>query len=223
MAVLERETASIVLLGSFNPAIFQPSWFERKTLVSPAEAEAAEIEVIHRGVTSLKLANLRLQVIPERFFVEAREPQEQVVLRDMMLSLLRLLRETPISRMGMNWQFHYRLESEENWNHFGHVLAPKAPWEGLIGDTPGLLELKMHGPRIDPPGSMNVVIRPSELYPRRGIFFEINSDYLLPTSSTAAPSVETAAYFENLIKTLWDVGRPQALQIADSLIERGTK
>ena len=38
------EGVTIVLLGQFNPAIFQPAWLAAENLVRPQEAESAEIE-----------------------------------------------------------------------------------------------------------------------------------------------------------------------------------
>jgi len=42
----EISGASIVLLGSFNPPIFQPQWFARQNLLQPTLAEKAKINFI---------------------------------------------------------------------------------------------------------------------------------------------------------------------------------
>ena len=42
---------SIVALGSFNPAIFQPLWFSCNDLIGPEEAKGADIKVVHKEVT----------------------------------------------------------------------------------------------------------------------------------------------------------------------------
>jgi hypothetical protein len=47
----EISGGTVVLLGSFNPKIFQPEWFARQKLLPQAEADASEIKVI--GSTSL--------------------------------------------------------------------------------------------------------------------------------------------------------------------------
>lgn len=41
----EISAGSIVMVGSFNPSIFHPQWFARQGLLSPAEADAAELKV----------------------------------------------------------------------------------------------------------------------------------------------------------------------------------
>ena len=38
---------SIVLLGNFNPKIFQSAWFASQNLIRKIEANEAKIEIIH--------------------------------------------------------------------------------------------------------------------------------------------------------------------------------
>jgi hypothetical protein len=46
----EIEGVGIVLVGSFNPRIFQPAWFAAENLIREEEEQAAKIELIHRQV-----------------------------------------------------------------------------------------------------------------------------------------------------------------------------
>jgi hypothetical protein len=50
MAVLncELEGASVVLVGSFNPSIFQPKWLSSRDIIQAAEGEEAKIQIIHQ-------------------------------------------------------------------------------------------------------------------------------------------------------------------------------
>ena len=41
---------SIVLIGNFNPKIFQPAWFGSEGLIQKKEAEQSTIEIIHPDV-----------------------------------------------------------------------------------------------------------------------------------------------------------------------------
>jgi hypothetical protein len=50
----ELDTVSVVLLGAFNPAIFQPMWFAAQELLSREDAENANLKVIHNDLTKLK-------------------------------------------------------------------------------------------------------------------------------------------------------------------------
>jgi hypothetical protein len=54
MAVLncELEGAGIVLVGSFNPSIFQPKWLASKDIIGVAEGEEAKIQIISPEISS---------------------------------------------------------------------------------------------------------------------------------------------------------------------------
>ena len=71
---IEIEGVSIVLLGDFNPKIFQPAWFAAQELIRKEEAESAEIEVIHPEVVVFSLDWLRIQVTRNRWISEAQAP-----------------------------------------------------------------------------------------------------------------------------------------------------
>jgi hypothetical protein len=47
---------SIVFLGDFNPIIFQPSWFVSENLMTKAESDSADVQIVHADVTNFQLA-----------------------------------------------------------------------------------------------------------------------------------------------------------------------
>jgi len=47
-------SVSIVAIGSFNPAIFQPLWFSTNGLIRPEEAASATINLITNDVTAFR-------------------------------------------------------------------------------------------------------------------------------------------------------------------------
>src|SRR5690606_38321827 len=65
-----------VVLGRFNPAIFQPKWFSQHDLLAEAEVQAAESEegesgglvVTHRA-TVVNFESLQLDVQPDRWIL----------------------------------------------------------------------------------------------------------------------------------------------------------
>ena len=48
----EIESMTAVLVGSFNPGIFQPAWLASKALIRESEFAAAEINVITEDVSN---------------------------------------------------------------------------------------------------------------------------------------------------------------------------
>ncbi len=74
---------SIVLLGNFNPKIFQPAWFVAEGLLQHQEADEANIEIIHSSVVIFRTDWMRMEVTQDRFIVTtSKEPYDRV-LRDL--------------------------------------------------------------------------------------------------------------------------------------------
>ncbi len=77
---------SIVLIGNFNPKIFQSAWFAAQGLLSQQEAEEAEIEIIHSSVVVFSTTNwMRMEVTDDRFIVKTSQEPYDVVIRDLIL------------------------------------------------------------------------------------------------------------------------------------------
>ena len=52
-AIMKAELSgiNIVMLGSFNPKIFQPAWFAANELIRNLEAEEADTQIIHNDIS----------------------------------------------------------------------------------------------------------------------------------------------------------------------------
>jgi hypothetical protein len=156
---LQTEGLEIVLVGKFNPQIFQPYWFAKNDLIPAGEAESATIGLVHPDVCDFKLDWCHLNVGPERLTLDTKRPERYPPLFDLLASTFTLLCHTPITAVGINRKFVYRFSSDENWHNFGHRLAPKDPWTEAL-EKPGLMALNMKGLRTDSfEGSINVYIQ----------------------------------------------------------------
>jgi hypothetical protein len=156
------DNASIVLIGSFNPAIFQPAWLERVGLVSPTEAAAASIEVITGEITVITLNWLRLEVTRDRLMAKTEDESQFSPLRDLILGAFRLLEHTPISVMGLNREITFDAITEDCWHAIGHALAPKNCWNKYVS-KPGLKVLTIQAARDDSrPGYVSITVRPTQ-------------------------------------------------------------
>src|SRR5271155_3868158 len=93
---VEFELFAIVVLGSFNPAIFQPLWFSQANLIRKEEAETATVQVIFPEVASFSADWLAVQVTRERLQVECKDPTKKEPLLDIALGMFRILEHTPI-------------------------------------------------------------------------------------------------------------------------------
>ena len=91
---------NIVLLGDFNPKIFQPAWFAAENLIQKAEADKADIRIVHPDLVGFSLDWLLLDVTRERFIAGTIQEPYDVIIRDLVIGAFRLLHHTPIKKMA---------------------------------------------------------------------------------------------------------------------------
>jgi len=172
----EIQGMSIVLLGDFNPKIFQPAWFAAENLIRSSEAEAVNIEIINPEIAIFNLDWLQVQITRDRCAIStAQEPYYEIV-RDLCLGTFKLLKHTPIRVMGINWRAHFRMRSIEDWHNLGHKLAPKDLWNTILKE-PGMQSLKIQGTREDGyKGHLRITTEPSvKVSP--GVYIQVNDHY----------------------------------------------
>lgn len=175
----EIDGHTIVFVGSFNPQIFQPAWFGSQNLLKKDEADGAKIEIIHHELVIFSSGWLRIEVTPERMMLATAQAQAFEWLRDLAIGTFRVLPHTPIDKLGINRDIHFRIETEEAWHAIGHRLAPKDIWKGLLID-PGMAGLTITAKRPDEhKGALNVRIEPSGKV-KPGVFVNVNDHYEMP-------------------------------------------
>jgi hypothetical protein len=182
--VVEHEGLSIVLMGDFNPKIFQPYWFASEKLLRKEEAESADVKVVHSRVSSFETDWLSIQVTDETLTAITTKTSHYEPLRDLVKGTFSLLKHTPISKVGVNQFFHYQCESEESWNAFGDKLVPKQKWEGIL-NKPGLRSLVMEEKRSEEKSFKRIKIEPSVKI-KHGIFIEVGDHHEFPDKATGA-------------------------------------
>lgn len=141
---IERNNWSVVLIGSFNPAIFHPSWFSLNEVISKEIADSAEIQVVHSEVAVFNLGALRLDVQRNRFCVQTEQAPEIALLDFVMIVFGDLLPHSQISQCGINHTVYFRAPSTDRRTQLGRTFAPPAPWgpfgqriEASNGETVG--------------------------------------------------------------------------------------
>jgi hypothetical protein len=192
MPVAEIEGATVVMLGSFNPAIFQPHWLEAQKLIRPEEAEHAKITIIQNEVADFSTEWFQLQALTGRFLISSGDPSHFSPLRDLASAIFSLLSHTPITGLGIHRHFHFRLSSKKAWNQLGHLLAPKEPWHSIM-DHPGLRELTIEGSRRNLSGGiLRIKVQPS-IKVEFGIFMEVHEEFVhsIEEDSSDTPWVVT--------------------------------
>lgn len=210
----EIQGMSIVLLGDFNPKIFQPAWLAAQELIGTLESEEAEanVEIIHPDVTIFNLDWLKLQVTRERFFASTAQEAYFEALRDLVLGTFTLLRHTPVGAMGINLSMHFRMRTEKEWHAFGERFAPKVPWKGVL-EKPGMRRLDMEDVRPDGlRGYIRVRLEPSRRIDP-GVFFDVNDHYTVENAATTVGCDEII----NILDSKWSESVERSRTIISAL------
>ncbi len=196
---LELDAISIVLLGSFNPLIFQPAWFAAEGLVPSEEIDSdhVTVEMIHPQVCAFSTEWFTIEVTPDRLVAFTSNAEFRDPLYDLVLSTFRLLRFTPIGAMGLNTDQHYRVPSEDAWHAVGHHFAPAENWTSVLA-KPGMRSLTMEGVRPDKHlGHVRVKVEPSvRIHP--GVFIEVNEHFVAPDPETTKGGEHIMAILEQV-------------------------
>ncbi|MBG7610662.1 hypothetical protein IU405_00180, partial [Polaribacter sp. BAL334] len=136
---------SIVLVGRFNPPIITPAWLALKGLVRESEIENADVKIIHSEISHFILSFVELNVTSEKMILYCENEADFELVKDLAVSVLNYLKETPITAIGLNNTTHFAFSKEEEYINFGNWLAPHKIWKDKI-DEPRLFELKILEP-----------------------------------------------------------------------------
>lgn len=130
----EREIYSldIVILGSFNPVIITPYWLATKNLIRETEADIATVEIIHPDVTRYDIDWLSVEITNNRAVFRSRRESHFLVLRDLIVSIFNVLRETPLRAFGINHLSHYSLRDSKEYENFGYWLSPVQQFSDIL-------------------------------------------------------------------------------------------
>ncbi|MGY1842353.1 hypothetical protein [Modestobacter sp. SYSU DS0875] len=209
-AQLEREGVSVILLGSFNPKIFQPSWLAMHDLISEDALEGASIELITNEVSIFSLGWCDLEVLSDRLTLTSSATPSFESLRDLLAGAMRILSHTPVFAVGINMHAHISVSSEAAWHKFGHTLAPKEGiWDFL--ESPGMLTVAIRSERTDQHrGSFNVKVEPSRRF-NQAIFVESNDEF---RADSDTPSAQWAV---EVLLNDWELSMSRALETRTQL------
>jgi hypothetical protein len=146
-------------------------------LLSQRYTDAAKIGIIRPEVTIFSIEWCRIEVTEDRFAVGTTHEAYFERLAELVIKTFRILEHSPIRVMGINYDVHFRVESEEKWHEFGHKLTPKGIWARMF-DNPGMRSLTIEE-SIRPDGyegRIQVKVEPSiQLHP--GIYISVNDHY----------------------------------------------
>lgn len=137
------ESMSIVLVGNFNPVIFQPAWLAANGLLPAEEVKDPKVQVIHPDLASFTADWVNVQVVPTRFQALTMDAARYEPLKDLVVGIFALLEHAPFTQMGINCDAHFEPPQDVR-DRIGDALAPKPPWTSTMQE-PKLWSLVMAG------------------------------------------------------------------------------
>jgi hypothetical protein len=207
------EGHTLVVRGLFNPAILQPMWFAKHNLIRSHEAETAEIVLINPDISNFSTDWFQLQVTQQHFQISTVQVAYYEALRDLVAGTFKLLEHTPLSQIGINFHYHFNLESEDAWHSLGNMLAPKEFWSHLL-QSPGMRTLTIEGQRPDDEkGFIRATVEPS-VQIRQGVYVSINDHFELEELASGDASSSMQKILE-----LWKPSQARAEKIAHSIVK----
>lgn len=201
LAEIESTHWSIVLIGSFNPAIFHPSWFELHGVIPKEVAKVAKLEVVHNQLSKLSLGDLTVTAEVAKFQVETTNAPEIRLLDFVSKVFGDVLPHSKISSFGINKTAHFRTVSPERRLAMGRCLAPLAPW-GQFGERigssegenlGGMISLRMREILSDDEsfGHLEARVEPSNILDERtGVLVSINRHFEIKDQRELSGSVQ---------------------------------
>ncbi len=209
------QEVNIVIIGNFNPQIFQPYWFGIQGLIREEEVSDAKIKIIHSDIASFSLGWMELEVTRNRFLLSTSQDAYTEVTRDLVIGTFTVLEHTPLKYLGVNVSKHFMMANEEQWHAFGNTLAPKDIWKDLFR-KPGMRSLTMEeSSRPDGlKGYTRVTVEPSvKIHP--GVYFMVNDHY----SVNDPESVSGAGEILAILKNEWHHSIERSNMVINSLLE----
>lgn len=213
---VKERNLNIVLIGDFNPHIFQPEWFVVQKLLGEKEGASAKVEVIHSDVAVFSLDWLRFEVTRDRLVVTTKDDQYHEIMKDLIIGTFSVLSHTPLKMIGINYTTDFMINDEKAWHGIGDRLAPKDIWNKLI-DGPGLSSLVIQSKIVLKENYKNLVrITVSPAGEMLSLRIHINDHYeLLETKDKFLGSSKIIT----ILKDEWKNSQKKAVEIQDKIFK----
>jgi hypothetical protein len=157
---------------------------------------SARVDIIHSQIAKFAIDWLSLEVQPGR--IQALTTQAPSVrIRDLMLRTFKeFLPHTPLNKLGINRQVHFKLPTVELRHSIGYKLAPPEAWgewarqikAGKGVTRGGMTSVGMRQQDVDdgrPKGFIQAKVEPSTKIPGHvGVFVEVNDHYEISSERT---------------------------------------
>jgi hypothetical protein len=206
----EISIISIVVVGKFNPIIFQPSWLALKSIIGEIEANGADVEIIHREIVRFKLEWAEIEITSDKFNIKSSKEAYFEPVRDLICSIFTILNETPIDAVGINHSMHFQLRNESEFLNFGNFISPLENWKGAFKDPKiSNIDLIQNKRNDSFDGMYRLKVQTSDLIKANGVMINLNDHVEFTSKSTK----DLISYLNNN----WEVSAVFNQEILDNL------
>lgn len=188
---VKRLDAIIVAVGHFNPAIISPAWLQRNDLISESDADGAMETLqalVKEGLMSFDTSWFSFRLVHEQMALSTTAGATPRI-RDLAASIFRLLPETPVTALGINFAADLQFDSTDEYHRFGDILVPKDIWSMLYpGLNAGVASLQLAvdstprtqlGAAESAPEQRRFTIQPSNVIGANAVHIAYNHHYPL--------------------------------------------
>lgn len=204
-------SASIVLLGAFNPLILEPQWLANHDVITDQDLQTLQESgqaLVSPELTGLRFRTFALEAARDRIQVIATEELETpLLLADVVVNVFTLLSHTPVRAMGLNHLTHRPVEAERVERLWARFAPSDAAQQLMPGTEVESVQWSADRPD-DHAGLLRASVAPSRVLTGSGIFLSLNDHFDLGENGSGANAAE-------LLADEWQA----SLQRADTLFE----
>jgi len=222
-----KQTLSVVFVGSFNPRIFHPTWFEREGLAFPEEEAASLAETKTNGplvtpdLSRCEIGQeISVECLTNLLSINAATTLGEERLRSLATAILAKLPHTPITAVGINHIQVFDTRNEDEWHRLGDQLVPKEEiWSKVMEGRPGMALLRVEDFRPGPPpvrvwATVEPVREPHPPYR-----FAINTNWHTDIPLNPPDQASQSELASDFVTTQWDVALDFGRNLAKKLFE----
>ncbi len=99
------ELYSVVVVGSMNPRIHHPAWYEAAKILSAEEVRAASLIACTPMFSQFQLPGLNMACFPERWEIQTPDPKNLERMLEIAGLTFDTLLHTPMTAFGLNFHF----------------------------------------------------------------------------------------------------------------------
>lgn len=197
-----------MLIGRFNPRVFQPMWFSARNLLAEEDVDANSV-VVTDGFTNFVTREFGLLCTRDRWQVaETQTTPTPDILLDLATETFTLLAETPVSQIGINHQGHIP-KAEQSWDTLVAQLGDPQRRLQFFGEQK-LQTVEFVSERDDDyDGTRRVALQPS-VHRDGGVWFQFNDHVSVwePPEDAVGASEAVAA-----LRNVWNNSRAIANEV----------